>query len=1175
MQRLGLGSVLFKFTWFILFGFMLAACGENSDPQQEVISGDQFRAALPIQLATRAVDETNLLVDVIVDGGDTFRVQNLVVDSTAGTFSGTISAIPEGAHSLTLVYSVVDATQGTVQVATTSGISVNVVANEDTPADFSSTTLTLTDTDGDTVTNLDELDYGSDVSVMDFSLGGTVSGLAGSGLEIQLNSANDKTITADGSYVFLPGLIDGESYAVSVKTQPTSPSQTCTVSNDSGTINAAGVSDIDISCVTNTYSVGGVVSGLALKTTGIVLQNNAGDDQTVMADGSFSFTAQNDGSAYQVTISSTPNPSQVCTVQNGSGTLQGGAVSNVVVQCSNIFLGATASGNRSCALWGQGQAKCWGDNNNGLLGLPVSLPTIGGAGDEMGDSLTPVDLSSVNVPVTVENGSNHSCALLDNATIKCWGANWAGQLGQGHRNAVGIESNDLGDNLPVVLLGSGRTATAISLGNGHSCALLDNGSVKCWGYNWAGQLGQGDTDYRGDDPDEMGDFLLPIDLGSGRTATAIAAGDSHTCALLDNGSVKCWGYNWAGQLGQGNTAQLGDGASEMGDNLAAIALGTGRTATAISVGLYSSCALLDNGSVKCWGYNWAGQLGQEHTNSIGDGINEMGDNLAAITLGSGRTATDISSGTYHNCALLDNGGVKCWGYNFNGQLGQGHTNSLGDGLNEMDNLTAIALGSGRTATAIAAGGNHSCAQLDDSSVKCWGSNWAGQLGQGNTDNLGDEADEMSDNLPAIDLGSGRTSLKIAAGENHNCSLLDNAELVCWGSNSSGVLGIGQGFQPGNDPDEMGLNLPTIDLGTGRGVSEFAGRINSQHSCALLDDGSVKCWGINWSGQLGQGHTDVIGDGRDEQGDNLPAIDLGAGRTATAVAASFEHSCALLDDGSVKCWGANWGGQLGQGHTDTLGDEPDEMGDNLAAIDLGSGRTAMAISVGGYHNCALLDDASVKCWGYNGTGQLGQGHTNYLGDGASEMGDNLPAIDLGTGRTAVAITSGSSHSCALLDDDTVKCWGYNWAGQLGQGHANILGDAVSEMGDNLLAVGLGSGRSATAITSGSEHSCAVLDNGSLKCWGYNGLGQLGQGHTDSLGDGAVEMGDTLPAIDLGTGRTAASITSGSSHSCAVLDDESVKCWGYNNNGQLGQGHTDNLGDGAGEMGDDLPAIDLEI
>ena len=195
--------------------------------------------------------------------------------------------------------------------------------------------------------------------------------------------------------------------------------------------------------------------------------------------------------------------------------------------------------------------------------------------------------------------------------------------------------------------------------------------------------------------------------------------------------------------------------------------------------------------------------------------------------------------------------------------------------------------------------------------------------------------------------------------------------------------------------------------------------------------NVLCWGESWHGQLGQGDRAQRGGATQRvMSPEAQTTQLGTGRTATAIHTSDSHSCALLDDATVKCWGYNWSGQLGQGDQQTRGDGAGEMGDNLTAVDLGTGRTATTISTSAYHSCALLDDATVKCWGCNEYGQLGLGDTDGRGDGAGEMGDNLTAVDLGAGRTAVAIAAGQEHTCALLDDATVKCWGVNGSGQLG-------------------------------------------------------------------------------------------------------------------------------------------------
>jgi alpha-tubulin suppressor-like RCC1 family protein len=191
------------------------------------------------------------------------------------------------------------------------------------------------------------------------------------------------------------------------------------------------------------------------------------------------------------------------------------------------------------------------------------------------------------------------------------------------------------------------------------------------------------------------------------------------------------------------------------------------------------------------------------------------------------------------------------------------------------------------------------------------------------------------------------------------------------------------------------------------------------------------------------------------GDSLPPIDLGTGRTAQTIVAGQYHTCALLDDSSLKCWGENDLGQLGQGDPDDRGDDPGEMGDNLKPIDLGTGRHVISVGASVFGNCALLDDGSVKCWGSNSEAQLGLGDFKNRGDEVNQMGDDLPAIDLGTGKRAVYLSADSGVSfCAILADGSLKCWGNNGWGQLGLGDYYTRGVSISDMGDALPVVDVG-------------------------------------------------------------------------------------------------------------------------
>ena len=422
-----------------------------------------------------------------------------------------------------------------------------------------------------------------------------------------------------------------------------------------------------------------------------------------------------------------------------------------------------------------------------------------------------------------------------------------------------------------------------------------------------------------------------------------------------------------------------------------------------------------------------------------------------------------------------------------------------------------------------AGESHTCVVLDEGELKCFGSNAAGQIGSGGTATLGDSTAEMGDALVAVSLGTGRTVRSVSTGTIHTCALLDNGTVKCFGEGDNGRLGYGSTSDIGRTSFAMGDALPAVDLGTGRTATLLA--TGAAHTCALLDNGSVKCWGLNDDGQLGVGDTDARGDGAGEMGDALPAVSLGlaSGVSVTGIAAGDAHTCVLLSNGAVKCWGSGANGRLGSGDENSRGDEAGEMGAVLAAVDLGSGRTAKALSAGGSHTCAIRDTNDVVCWGVGATGRLGIGSEDDIGDAVGEMGDSLIPVALGTGRTAVALSAGRIHTCALLDGSELKCWGGGSNGRLGSGGQDNLGDQPGELGDSLSAIALGTGRTARAVVASIAHTCVVLDTFALKCFGLGTSGRLGSGGTSTLGDAGAEMGDNLLAVNLGTDRRVLSLT----------------------------------------------------
>ena len=331
----------------------------------------------------------------------------------------------------------------------------------------------------------------------------------------------------------------------------------------------------------------------------------------------------------------------------------------------------------TCALiLTSGAAKCWGDNTSGQLGDGT-----------LTERHTPVMVSGLASGVSaIAAGPSHTCALMTSGGVKCWGNNEFGRLG---------DSTTTDRTTPVNVSELTSGVSAIVAGNAHTCALMSNGAVKCWGNNNFGQLGDGTLTER----------HTPVEVQPGGVS-AIAAGANHTCALLTGGGVRCWGNNDFGQLGDGTTTQR---------NTPVDVPELGSSVSAISAGGFHTCALMTSGGVKCWGYNFYGQLGNSETTN-----RTMPVDVFGLTSG----VSSISAGGLHTCARTISVGVRCWGYNFYGQLGDGTT---------TQRITPVAVsGLSSGVIAISAGVSHTCAITTSRGVKCWGNNDFGQLGDGTT-----------------------------------------------------------------------------------------------------------------------------------------------------------------------------------------------------------------------------------------------------------------------------------------------------------------------------------------------------------------------------------------------------------------------------------------------------------
>ncbi len=676
-------------------------------------------------------------------------------------------------------------------------------------------------------------------------------------------------------------------------------------------------------------------------------------------------------------------------------------------------------------------------------------------------------------------------------------------------------------SLPVLLLvalggalsagtAAAHLATDLAVGSQHSCVVTSDGGVLCWGDNAYGQLGDGSSLSR---PAPVAVSGLPAE------AVTVTTGFLHTCAVTTGGAVVCWGENAKGQLGDGTTTLRRT-------PVAVAVLGSG--VSQVSATFDHTCAVTTAGAVFCWGANSSGQLGDGTTTNRTTPVPVTG-------LSSGVVA--VAAGGSHTCALSANGAVHCWGANSQGQLGTGAL------LDASVPVPVVGLSGG--VAAIAAGHWHSCAIGDGGRASCWGRNNRGQLGDGtsSTQTTPVAVTVVSGAVASIDGGDldtcaltteGATlcwgdqngaagsparvvladgAVKVQSDGGRSCVLMDEGAVRCWGSSDPYTSTLGDGTS-------VTRTIPVPVVGLARNTAAVTAGWN--HTCAVSTDGAVQCWGLNHSGQLGDGTTTTR---------RAPTSVVGLSRGVVAVAAGANHSCALTSGGGVQCWGANSDGQLGDG-TRT------EQVTPVAVVGLDSG--VVAVTAGYRHTCALTTSGAVRCWGDNGSGELG--------DGTSHIRlTPVPVAGLDGGVVAVSAGGGVScrhldgtlrcrpvaHTCAVTASGAVRCWGSNSSGQIGDGSGVDQPTPVD-------VAGLPG--AAHAVAAGPEGSCAVTSVGALLCWGRNEYGQLGNGT-------AVTQPTPVPVVGLADGVTAVSV--GTAHTCAVVSGV-VACWGMNWHGELGDG-----------------------
>ena len=532
----------------------------------------------------------------------------------------------------------------------------------------------------------------------------------------------------------------------------------------------------------------------------------------------------------------------------------------------------------------------------------------------------------------------------------------------------------------------------------------------------------------------------------------------------------------------------------------------------VGAGRSHACAVRSGGEVRCWGRNYEHQLGDGTTSASTVPVAVMG-----VT-----GAVQVDGGRQHTCARTEAGAVFCWGANGNGQLGDGTTTERGSAV-QVEGVTG--------AEQVEAGDGFTCARVTSGEVLCWGGNDQGQLGDGTTTARGTAAPVMGI-AGAVDL---------AVFDDSACAALDTGAVHCWGQNDDGELGDGTTADRTSPVPVMGVSAATrVALGL-------------SHGCAVMD-GALSCWGDNPYGQLGDGTTDdrpvavpvpdladvasvaagerhtcalraagqvvcwgdrlhyQIGDG-DIAASAVPLDVMGLPGPAAAIDPGDTHTCARLVDGRVACWGSNGNGQLGDG-TRTA---------RRAPVAIGAFSDAQQVSAARDHTCALRAGGAVWCWGRNDFGQLGDGSTTDR---------DVPAPVAGLAGV-VHVSAGYYHACAVLGDGTIRCWGDNDQGQLGDGTTTTSSMPVAVPGIT----------GATRVEVGIDHTCAIVAGGAMRCWGGGNAGQLG--------DGSTFDGPRLVPVAVLDVPPADALSLGSEHSCALAGSE-VWCWGYNANGRLGAG-----------------------
>jgi alpha-tubulin suppressor-like RCC1 family protein len=666
------------------------------------------------------------------------------------------------------------------------------------------------------------------------------------------------------------------------------------------------------------------------------------------------------------------------------------------------------------AVKSDGTLWAWGRNQFGQLGL----------GDTLSRSV-PEQIGLDNDWVTTGCGGNQSFAIKSNGTLWAWGDNSFGQLGIGNNSTSPA-------NWAPVQIGTANSWVHVAAGNNFTVAMNAAGGMFTWGNDAFGQLGNGTAPAS----------FLPAQIQQASRWTVIEAGEDYAMAIRSDGNLFAWGRNNRGQLGDNTlinktvpvliastTPWIGVSCSQAGPFLS----------------LQHTVGLKANGTAWSWGTRAFGALGNIQVTAPQvtqpTQIFPSLSNIVAVETGNGISYIRDASGQVY-------------------AAGTDTTGAFGNDSTTQSNAFIPILDVPVSWSSMVSGQNYSVALKSNGTLWLWGSNSNGQFGNGSSSPL---------NLTtATQIGTASNWKSVSAGANHVLAINAAGELFAWGENSVGQIGNGSGGGAGGG----GVVSPTLISSTIPWISVSAG---NNFSLGVKADGSLWSWGLNTSGQLGQGNntSGTV---------NFSPVRIGNSNDWSFAHAGRNSGLAVKADGTLWMWGDNSSGQLGRGNNSSVSQ-------NFSPLQVsGSDWTCAGFGSGSVHVVALKANGTLWSWGDNSFGQLGKGNNSILTA-------NYAPVQIGFLQKWVIPAAGYQHSAAVLVDGSLYAWGDNTDGQLGLGY---FGNTPSVFSPTQVSnLGGSSSEQAIEISCGWYHTSVLKETRERICvTGQNINGQIGNGSSGS-------------------------------------------------------------------------------